>query len=76
MIEMQDLKVIQKYVKLTTLCKDTALPYSGIISRMNNNNELSTVESKQISEALAEVGLSYNREMYNNRQIAKGGEGI
>lgn len=71
MIEMQDLKILQKYVALTIFLKDAGLSYSGIMSRMKNGKELTTVESKKIKSALAGLGLKYNRGKHGARLLGK-----
>jgi len=71
MIETQDLKVLTKLIPASKIAKHLGLSAQNFFSKLKNNSELSTVDSKKITELLKSFGLGYSREMYNDFMIEK-----
>lgn len=61
MIDIQLLRRLQKFIKISQVCKEADLNYSTIKTKLIKQTELNVKESQKISDILERNGIFINK---------------
>lgn len=66
-----DLKIVSSYLNLHKICKESNISYDIIREKIIEDIELTQEECLNISETLADNGISFSFNMYRDRKLKK-----